>query len=347
MKRALFALFLCLSLIFGLFAAPASAEEPQSWIEAYEEILNTWRAQLSGEVDDFGYGPTLEYLIYDVDKDGSPELVVKAGTCEADYHGALYTFRNGHAFQVGEELGLGHSSFYTDPGENGIILMVGHMGYAWAERLSITDGFASETLYEDNLNARLESDPDAAYVYPGDVIPGSVYLTFCRGDLTIGLTHYGEIMRSLAGEYPAITTGLYPEPDAAFYEDLMANNGEVYAVTADGFTNSPGKLGFRELLRQDVAANWMQGDLVILSAAMPGDINNDGRLDCVLAASDGTSEMRIVLSKQDDGVVYAYLLNYTNGYEQDEDGNFLSTLFGVYRFHLVFEKEQAFLLTLP
>lgn len=347
MKRQIISLGLCLALLLCLFTVSAAAEEETyPFIEAYEQILNTWRAQLAADPGEYST-PELWYLLYDIDKDGSPELLVKAGTCEADYHGALYTFRDGRAFQFGEELGLGHSAFYSDPDENGLILMYGHMGYAQAVRISLTDGYAEELLYEDNLNARLQEDPDAEYVYPGDVIPGSVYLTLCRGDLTIGLTHYGEIMRRLEGAYPANTTPLDPQIDAAFYDSLMANNGEVFAVTGDGFTNSPGRLGFQELLKQDVAASWMQGDLRILWTDASVDLNRDGRLDCVLAVGDEGREMRIVLSEQ-DGTVYAYLLNYTEGYELDGDGNFNCTSeYYSYRCCLVFEREQAFLLTLP
>ena len=337
MKRTVFTLAACLLLAFGLFNVQASAEEP-AWAAAYEQILAERMAQIAGEPAEYST-PELSYLVYDIDKDGTPELIVKTGTCEADYHGGIYTFRGGQAFQIVEELGLGHSSFYSDPGENGIILMYGHMGYASASRISIADGYAAEEpLYEDNLNARLQEDPDAEYVYPGDVIPGSVYLTLCRGELTLPLTHYEEISRYLKGTR-------YPNNDEDFYSSLTANNGEVFAVTADGFTNSPGRIAFWELLRRGTAANWMQDDLHIHSAEM-SDLNGDGQLECVLAVSDGGSEMRIVLSEQ-NGQVYAYLMNYTDGYELDPDGCFRPTNYFTARYRLIFDAQQAFLLTMP
>ena len=335
MRKAML-LGLCLVLAFGLLSIPASAEEP-AWVTAYEQILDARKLQISEEPAEYST-PELWYLVYDIDKDGTPELIVKTGTCEADYHGGIYTFQNGRAVQIGEDLGLGHSSFYSDPGENGIILMYGHMGYASASRISIRDGYAEEPLYEDNLNERLQEDPDAGYVYPYDIIPGSAYLTLCRGDLTLPLTHYEEITRYLEAAH-------YPNNDPAFYSSLMMGNGEVFAVTGDGFTNSPGRIGFQDLLRQGVAANWMQGDLSILSAAT-ADLNGDGKLECVLAASNGGSEMRIVLSEQ-DGVVYAYLMNYTDGYELDPDGCFRTTNYYSIRYRLIFDARQAFLLTLP
>ena len=338
MRRMLFLSVICLALLVGLFTVQASAEEP-AWLTAYEQILDGQKQEISEGSWEYST-PELSYLVYDIDKDGTPELVIKTGTCEADYHGGIYAFRDGHAVQIGEELGLGHSSFYSDPGENGIILMYGHMGYASAQRISIGDAYTAETLYEDNLNVRLQEDPDAWYVYPGDVIPGSCYLTLCRADVTLPLTHYEEINAYLEG-----SGAHYPNNDAAFYSNLMMNNGEVFAVTGDGFTNSPGRIGFHELLRQNTAANWMQGDLQILSAAA-ADLNGDGQLECVLTASQGGSEMRIVLSEQ-NGTVYAYLMNYTDGYELDCDGCFRTTQYSISRFRLIFDGPQAFLLTLP
>lgn len=338
MKRKIFCLVICLMLSFGLFTIQASAEEP-TWVTAYEQILDGRIREISEGTWEYG-APVLNYLVYDIDKDGTPELVIKTGTCEADYHGWIYVFRDGRAFQLGEELGLGHSSFYSDPGENGIILMYGHMGYASAQRISIGDGYTVQTLYEDDLNPRLQEDPDAEYIYPGDVIPGSVYLTLCRGEILLPLTHYEEISRYLED------SGVhYPNNDAAFYSSLLTNNGEVFAVTADGYTNSPGRIRFQELLRKDTVKNWMQGELQILSASA-ADLNGDGQLECILAASDGGGEIRIVLSEQ-GGIVYAYLLNYTDGYAVDADGCFRTTQYYESRYRLIFDGAEAFLFTVP
>ena len=347
MRRSIISLILCLVMISNLFAAQAQAAavEP-AWAEPYEQVLADQVERAFRETEGIGVGPDIWYLVYDVDKDGTPELLVKYGTCEADYRGVLYTFRNNRAFQVGEDLFLGHSSFYSDPGEDGIILMHGHMGYAWAVRISITDGYAEEALYEDDLNPRLENDPNAEYIYPGDVIPGSMQLTLCRWDVTLPLTHYEEIARCLDGVLPEVKESYYPNRDENYYSRLMADNSGVFAVTADGYTNSPEWIGFQDLLRQDIASDWMQGDLSVLSAT-PADLNGDGKLECVVAASDGSSEMRIVLSEQ-DGIVYAYLLNYTDNYTLEPDGSFLWSFYSdTVRYRMIFDGAQAFMLILP
>ena len=289
--RRLVSLFLILAL--GLFPVQSGAEaEASDWMTAYDRILAGWKVQTAEAPENTDVSPELSYLIYDIDKDAIPELIVKTGTCEADYHGAIYTFRDGQAVQAGGELSLGHRSFYSNPGDDGIIMMWAQMGYASVVRISLTGGYTEELLYEDNLNDRLEED-----------------LTMCPGDLTLAMTHYEEIMRCLGGVLPAAPEERYPNQDAAFFENLINGNGGVFAATADGFTNSPGRIGFQELLRQDVVVNWMQGDLSILSVT-PADLNGDGKLECCVAASDGSSEVRIILSEQ-DGTVFAYLITLT------------------------------------
>lgn len=89
----------------------------------------------------------------------------------------------------------------------------------------------------------------------------------------------------------------------------------------------------------------MQGVLHILSATV-ADLNGDGQLECVLTASQGGSEMYILIGEQ-DGAIYAYLMNYTDGYELDADGCFRTTRNNISRYRLIFDAEQAFQLTEP
>ena len=199
------------------------------------------------------------------------------------------------------------------------------------------DGTLSEVI--TGLMA-LEKRPRLAYIPMGTANDVATTLNLPKND------SLAAARRILEGEKPAVTEGQYPNRDPAFFENLINASGEVYAVTADGFTNSPGRIGFQDLLRKDVAANWMQGDLSILSA-VPADLNADGQLEYWIAASDGSSEVRIILHEQ-DGIVYAYLLNYTDGYELDADGNIVcSSPYYSFRFRLIFDREQAFLLSLP
>ena len=347
MKRWLsFICALCLLLCVGICA---QAETPD-WAEAYGAILDAKQAESADPQEQWGT-PGCEYTLYDIDKDGSPELIVKLGTCEADYHGEIYTFKDGGASLICGELGLGHSSLYSDPGENGLILMWGHMGYAAAERLSMEEGgLESVTLYEDDLNERLQTDPDAEYVYPGEVVPGAAYLDLWRGELRLPLCRYEEIERCRNGVFTQTGAAVgCPQGDTAFFERLMAENGEVCAVTLDGFTHSPGRIGFRDLLKQNVAADWMDGDLTVLSA-QSADLNGDGQAECVvdLARAESSERMRFFLSEQ-EGTVYAYLQNYApEELTADRNGNLrCRSAYYTQFYHMLFDGTEALLLSIP
>ena len=350
MKKA-FSILLALCLLLSL-PVFASAEEAD-WQSAYAAILDAKAAELKAQAQDSWLDTTLGcgYTLYDIDKDGVPELMTKLGTCEADYHGEIYTFRDGQALCVCEELGLGHSSYYSDPDENGIVLFGGHMGYAWAQRLRLEgDGIESEDLYEDDLNARLETDPEAEYVYPGEVIPGSVYLPLFRMELRLPLERLDEIEACLAGRFPGAAADIvFTEEELALYEKLINSNDEVFAVSADGYTNSPGPIGFRDLLRQDAAADYMSGDLSVQSA-QPADLNGDGRPEYVLflSTADGNSRLCCCLSEQ-DGRVYAYLLSYyAPDAAVDSNGNlYFAAQYYQELYRLVFDGEEALSLMLP
>ena len=87
MKR-LTGLLLALCIGFGLLTGSISAAAENGWQEAYrgvlDELVRNRDPQYRNDV-----AIESSYLLYDVDKDGTPELIMKTGTCEADYMGTL------------------------------------------------------------------------------------------------------------------------------------------------------------------------------------------------------------------------------------------------------------------
>ena len=82
--------------------------------EAYADFLKT------NEVDEDG-SPIQEYMIYDIDKDGTPELLACCGLGEADSHKRVYTFADGEIKFI-DVLYTSHTGIWTYPDDNGIIL---------------------------------------------------------------------------------------------------------------------------------------------------------------------------------------------------------------------------------
>lgn len=84
----------------------------------YDFVLNDIRSENGG---------SCSYAMYDLNKDGTEELIVLSGTCEADYQYLFYTIRDdGSVFYLGSVPG-GHSCLYES--ENGIYVVAGQMGW--------------------------------------------------------------------------------------------------------------------------------------------------------------------------------------------------------------------------
>ena len=123
----------------------------------------------------------------------------------------------------------------------------------------------------------------------------------------------------------------------------------MVATGTDRFANSPGAISFRDLLKKDVVASWMNEDLTITDI-LDADLNGDGKLECILSLTEvsGGSPIRIFLSEE-AGTVYAYIQNYAyDSITVTADGNFLlSSEYYQQHCRLIFEEGNCFLLNLP
>lgn len=344
--------FICALCLLGMLTVMAAADDgvDAGWQSAYRSVLD----QIIAERDPrFSEEVTQEnsYLLYDVDKDGVPELIVKMGTCEADYTGVLYTFRDETAVKV-DEFGLGHSSLYSDPGENGILVYYGHMAYAYGMHVSLENGeLNGEQIFEDDLYSRLLEDENADYVPVENFVPGACYLDLYEAKSNLPLARYEEMERYRAGDFPGATEEYWPDHDGDYYKKIISENAPVIALALDPFSNCPGQIGFQDLLKKDVAAPWMSGDLQIF-ATREADLNGDGKIEYVvdLTESDESRDfiIRCYLTEQ-DGTVYAYLQNYApHDLSIDGNGNLLESSEYYTSLHrIVFDGEICGRMTLP
>ena len=157
--------------------APQQPEEPETvpeeapWREEYISLLASVRAQNTGSSEQ----DAVQYQLYDIDKDGIPEMIVEYGSYEACRRIQLYTFRNGAAElleseDTGDILGMSHSYLYTWPGENGMLLYGGHMGGAWAGQIVLENGRINiYSLFDEYF----EYPDEADYTDIKDVVPGT------------------------------------------------------------------------------------------------------------------------------------------------------------------------------
>ncbi len=117
-------------------------------------------------------GPLCYYYVYDIDKDGIPELLLQYGDCEAAYHGPVYKYdtEKKAVAEVGD-IGMGHTIFYTYPDGPGMIHDIAHMGYQSISKLTIDQGSINE---EELFTEELDMEKDEWYTEVDEIIKGAV-----------------------------------------------------------------------------------------------------------------------------------------------------------------------------
>ncbi len=127
---------------------------------AFKTLLKEKKAAL-GE-----YG---EYSVYDIDNDGVRELLLKEGTCEADYMYHVYKLNGNKAQDVGTFTGA-HSMLYGNEDGAGIIAVSAVQGY---ERVALV------TLKNSTLTEKLirEGDTKGADYYSNSLPLSVSYVT--------------------------------------------------------------------------------------------------------------------------------------------------------------------------
>lgn len=335
---------------------PETPEEPvyADWQMAYADFLRDLCAAEAAvrDIDRPDYDPTAYpdeignqsdgYVLYDIDKDGTPELFIRYGKCEAAYRTRVYAYREETTVELGEFIS-GHGSLYTWPGENAVAQNWGHMGGHFVEKLSIVNGKFEETMFfeEDNFN-----DPERPYTSMADIVPGSVYLREVRtlaelpelAALTLPVYDYGR------DRTPA---ELDPERDAeakATIENVLENGGEFYGVTADGFGGDTGRTTLEAYLQPGGVTEYADFPLEVTAPWVWEDFNGDGQREAVVTIRNGEgdrfSDTRYVIFSEQQGTVYAYCLNYMDSYELEGPtfrSDLMEDVFGV-----SFDKEQCY-----
>lgn len=118
--------------------------------EAYEE--------LSKITDELDYMP--RFTLYDLDGNGVKELIIKTGTCEADYVCELYTYED-EIIYLGSING-GHSALYLPDEGVGLYSLMAQMGSASLYRVTIENNTVVEEVIYQNKEY---DDPDEVEIY--------------------------------------------------------------------------------------------------------------------------------------------------------------------------------------
>lgn len=311
--------------------------------------------------------PPEDYCLYDVDKDGVPELFVRYGTCEADFTTQCYTWRDGQIVCIGE-FRSGHSALYTCPGKSAVLRAAGHMGYAELYEYPMEGGRLTE-------EREIFSEEDVQDYTPTDeIVPGAEYI---------------ESYYTWLGEYD-MYKGYAPDSEWSGFDDgrphtsgslamvlpicdwydgpaatgdssetartaiLAALNGEtkLYGASGDHFYGDIGWTTWEEYIQPGAACPYNDDPLEVIWHAWM-DMNGDGQEELLLkvvtmrgedgAGEDGdrpwTLESAVMLSEQ-EGTVYAYFFGFYDDAEAFYDDGTVRQYGQNYR--LSFWKNQCY-----
>lgn len=329
---------------------PAGDYSP--WQTAYARFLAETAARDYPPVDQLVGVEALEqsdnYSLYDVDKDGIPELFIRYGLGEAGYHTTCYTFRDGEVAEAGD-FPSGHASLHSDPEENGALFFWGHMGSAYMDRLAIVDGELTNLgeIFSEDINASQQSE----YTAPGQVVPGSSPLGE-YGTHTVRDRRWSEALTLPVYDYntpPRLLEAPLEEAEVrAAIGRVLWENGEFYGVAGEGFYGDTGSITLEEYLRSGAAFPFSGNPLLSKEYAF-ADVNGDGQTDCVLrlerTGENDTLTFFAVFHVGEDKV-YAYFFAWKDGLGVDPDGTVYLREYGVWQ-QVSFYKDQCYAYPAP
>lgn len=308
----------------------------KEWQMAYKKKLDELRAERSASTEEMGQFIS-SYALDDFDKCGIPELIVRKGTCEADYMFDIYKYENEGANLLGS-IGAGHTQLYTNPSESGFIACWGHMGYMSIAKVCYVDGnFSFDNVMEEDIN----DDPEKSYTPVSEVINGSVSISEYGYDVDLPLVATEKTIVTASPEYP-----LNDDEVKKIFDEVMNNERNVYASDVEFFERKIGSMSFDELRKKGNLYQYMSTDEMVVDSYEYVDLNQDGQLECwirmVEVGEESMDNVSYVALSSQRGNVYAYVMNYL-GYSYQSIGadGVIHGEYGDER--LVFYKEQGFL----
>ncbi|MCD7745539.1 MAG: hypothetical protein LUI13_09710 [Lachnospiraceae bacterium] len=157
------------------------------------------------------------YILYDIDEDGTKELVLGYGST-ADYVNDVWTVDADGERQFVGDFYL-PQEFYTAPDHNGIYGVYGHMGYQRITRITIEGGVIVEEIIEEE---------DFTEEYYSNNMPITAYDVSDRSGLTE--SEEASVEQSAESEEPLNIYGTY------YYDNGVDNtmSAEIGFTTDDG-----------------------------------------------------------------------------------------------------------------
>ncbi len=366
-NKTLLALVFIMALTFILTANNAfAATDPAAWKRAYQEtiaaerektVTDTAPAEAANKyIDDELY----YYALYDIDKDGVPEMILHFGFSEA------YEFYNVYAYQRGKVVLLhtwpcGGDYLATYPKGNGILRCHARQGYQTVFLWTVSGNSIAES---DPIFS--EGDVYGSYTAPGEIVSGSTYLNEYPVSDLLPVLLYESWEKDLdplsaGGKTDKMIPIQYPENDSGFFQKVLNNQIPVIPAKISMKHNEywpvPDSKGtifsdyidyIAQRFGQDAKA---QTKYDVFYSDLNGDRQADAACSIHIQNDERYSRAFTIFLCEQSGSVYAYLLDYIPVTGVDTVGVLYSYYedYGHYEyaFKLFFDKEDSFIVYVP
>ena len=342
---------------------PDTVNNMDSYVAAYSQTLEkNYEKYPVYEDENYEY-PFEDYLVYDIDKDGIPELIMRFGhkgtyenEYEDDYIGAIFTMRDNSIYLLEEDINLSNFSFYTDPGENGILMYYAGVNHVELERMYISgDEVKFETIHEEKLDkdrGDLNYRKNAEVTDPDEFVNGAIGLSFYLKSNTLAVRKYDEILEHIEGKRVKNSKAGFPNDDESFYTDILMQDKKIIVVPSDTYMKDAGTINIRDMYNDNVLYEYTNGKLNLKEIKYV-DLNEDNLYEAVLYLAGKDEEKkgdylcRVILSQQDNNI-YAYTKFYPTEADITKSGNFVfAGPYGTYSKRVIFDKKEVQSYTVP
>ena len=349
MKKIIIAFMTLLVLSCGYDAYAENDDNMYPWQSAYLQLLHEVReSPFSEKGEEAEY-----YMLYDVNKDDIPELILNYGGYSGMSECRLYTIMDNIPTYI-DSFSYLDSVLYSCPDDNGLLLVCNRMNYGRTDKLSLKNNkMSTERIFEEA--------PVYIYTPVADFYPGAEPITEFHYMSDYPLLSYDLWTNPIV----PVDTVSYPNNDASFFTNVIFQNKSVVAVEIPkpGWTfleyGRVETISFNELV---LKIENESGGLVRTGReehrTILVDLNQDGKLEFVISSQKdagvyGPDKFTIVLSEQ-NGTVYAYYDEFSIVTNIDAVGNWYYLWLDTYgsnmeewvrRFY--FDQEDCFILKEP
>lgn len=123
------------------------------------KLMNLYKEKLQSSIPENIVDTQVSYALVDINKDNIPELIIKTGTCEADYRYYFYTYNENNSYYDFDNyvvyagfIDAGYSGLYKMNNDNYLVYVYAHMGAETISYLTLENDWIVDKRISQRVN---------------------------------------------------------------------------------------------------------------------------------------------------------------------------------------------------